>query len=592
MKRPRRILLALLAVMLSLHGWLGARASVEQRAAQTTAAPTTQPHATGSAFFTALPSGANVAIIRVEGELYDYTVDSFKRRADQAIKNGASVIVVELDTTGGLVTSALDLSRAIKNLPVPTIAWVNPIAYSGGIMVAAACNAILMAPASALGDCAPIVPGMNLSPTERAKALSPILTEFRDSAQRNGYDYTLFHAMCELGVEVSEIQNIRTGEHRLVSQGDYEIMVAGATPDAVRAAARTRTQSGNAAAQPSQPVSPLAPLLPNLSGAATANTPTIPTEELGGFMPEEATDADRAAWKDVRVVHDGKSLLTMHQNEAINVRLASGIVRDDADLQQFLSAATIARYNQSWTVGAAHWLTHPVVRGVLIVVMLLGAYIEFQAPGVSLPGAVAVIALLLLLVSPFLVGLGEVWHLIMFVIGLGLLIFELVMPHFGLIGILGIVLMLAGLILAVVPTSGSGPVPMPAPEMIGRLQQSFIWTCLAIICSAPGFWLITRYFGNIPVLNRLVLHNPVPAMDGGGWPATGQVSGGEALGHGTIKVGSTGRAVSNLRPSGRAEIDGQTIDVVTPGAWIEPGTPVRVVEVQGNRIVVEAERTT
>lgn len=50
----------------------------------------------------------------------------------------------------------------------------------------------------------------------------------------------------------------------------------------------------------------------------------------------------------------------------------------------------------------------------------------------------------------------------------------------------------------------------------------------------------------------------------------------------------TGTALTQLRPSGVAQINGQRVDVVTEGGLIERGTPVRVVAVEGARIVVRA----
>ncbi|HEY7805143.1 MAG TPA: NfeD family protein, partial [Orrella sp.] len=51
-------------------------------------------------------------------------------------------------------------------------------------------------------------------------------------------------------------------------------------------------------------------------------------------------------------------------------------------------------------------------------------------------------------------------------------------------------------------------------------------------------------------------------------------------------VGKTGAAVSTLRPSGIASIDGKRIDVVSDGEFIEPGESIRVDHVDGNRVVV------
>lgn len=600
MKRHTRLFLGLLLVMLAFHGWLSVGVHAGDAAPpreETPVPPVSQPGVIGSGLTTVLPSGATVAVIPIEGLIYDFTLESLKRRADRAQREGATLIVIELDTPGGVVTSALDISTAIKNLPVPTVAWVNPKAYSAGIMIASACNAIVMAPASATGDCAPIVPGASLAPTERAKALSPILAEFRDNARRNNYDYAIFHAMCELGVEVYKVEHTTTGETRLVNQGDYQIMVQGATADSVRSAARARAQGIIASSPPPQPQPQQpAPVLPAIPGLPGSNTPqpqpgstVFSIEELGGFMPETATDADRGAWKLVKVVHDGKSLLTVHQNEALDIGLAKSIVRNDAELQQFLSSNPVIRYSQTWSEDLAGWLTHPAVRAVLILLLLLGAYLEFQSPGVGLPGAVAALALIILIVSPFVIGLAEIWHLIMFAVGVGLLVYELITPGFAVFGISGIILIIAGLVLAVVPTSGQGPVPMPAPEMISRLQDSFIWTTIALIAALPGFWFITKHFGSIPVLNRLVLNETLPAANDPAY-AHERVSGAEALGAGTIQTGDTGRALTELRPSGRAQIKNMAIDVVTSGAWIGQGTSVRVIEIEGNRIVVEAIR--
>lgn len=52
-------------------------------------------------------------------------------------------------------------------------------------------------------------------------------------------------------------------------------------------------------------------------------------------------------------------------------------------------------------------------------------------------------------------------------------------------------------------------------------------------------------------------------------------------------VGREGISVSALRPAGAAEIDGQPMQVISKGTLIDAGTPVRVVDVSGNRIVVE-----
>ena len=66
------------------------------------------------------------AIVRIEGKIDDYNRDTFFRRFNQAKAAGAKVVIVDLDTYGGLVTSGLDISRFLKSqtdvTPSPTSA--------------------------------------------------------------------------------------------------------------------------------------------------------------------------------------------------------------------------------------------------------------------------------------------------------------------------------------------------------------------------------------------------------------------------------------------------------------------------------------
>ncbi len=195
--------------------------------------PPAQPPVRAAAAISGLASGAYVAVVPIRGDIYGFTLDSLKRRVDRALQGGATLIVVELDTYGGTLRSALEISKYLKKLPVPTVAWVNDKAYSAGTLIASACSQIVMSPASTIGDCAPIVPTKEMSLTERNKALSPLVAEFLDSAAMNGHPGALLHATCEWGVEVYEVEHQATGRRQMVSQLDYKVMVEGADPNTV-----------------------------------------------------------------------------------------------------------------------------------------------------------------------------------------------------------------------------------------------------------------------------------------------------------------------------------------------------------------------
>lgn len=518
----------------------------------------------------ALPAGAQVAIIPVQGMIYDFVLESLQRRIDRAVQGGADVIVLELDTYGGVVTSAIEISKYLKGpqVPVPTIAWINTKAYSAGIMIAAACDMIVMADASSTGDCAPIVPGQDMEATERAKAFSPIASEFDDSARRGGYDYATFHAMCVLGVRLHLIEHKETGERRVVNQIDHALMT-GNPADMAEIEKRTTTLGAD-------------------------------QDEIAPAERQVASDADLGAWRSVTtlpsgapspdgLIHSGRALFTPGNVLAQDIGLSKTTVSNQVELQQFLQAASVTVIPQTWSENLAGFLTSPVVRGVLVLALLLGAYIEFQTPGFGMGGIVAITALVCLLGAPFIIGLAEIWHILLFAAGLALLVIELLtMTTFGLLAVLGLGMMLTGLVLAIVPTAGSGPIPMPAPEFIDRLVASLGITLLALIASLIGIAFLTRFFGNLPGFSRLVLRDEQPALATGA-AVIGPVAGDEVIGHGRIAAGMTGRVSgTGLRPAGRAEIGGEAVDVVSEGAFLDPGTRIQVKEVRGNRIVVEA----
>ncbi len=565
-----------------------------------TTPPTTQPGGGG----VAVPfAGGRIGIVLIQGEIYDFTVGSVQRRTQQAIDDGADIIVYELDTPGGYMTSAMAISKYIKSLRgegVSTVAWVHPNAYSGGTLIAAACDTIVMSPASSMGDSAPITGLGNLAPTERAKALSPLLSEYKDSARQNGYDYAVLHAMCVLGVDLYLIRNPETGERVVVNQVDYDWMVnARETPVALPGSV-----GGGPGIFGPGPVSMPPMPVPGGGGGGTSGGGggggVTAIEAEGGVVRVVGTDADRGKWVPVETlpgggnapggrVHEGSLLFTPDQTLAAAIGLSSATLRNEAEVQRHFAASGVQRYDRTWSENLADFLTNGWVRAILIVMLLVGLFIEFQAPGLGIGGLLALVATAILFGAPFLIGLAHWWHILLFIAGLVLLVIELAFtPTFGLLGILGLLMAFAGLVLAVVPT-GTGPGwagQVPATQMWGAMVRSSLWTLLAVILGGVAFFFLAKHYGSVPLLNRLILQDAEPTGPG---PAA-HVSGDDAVGGRIgVAVGDAARVTGGgLRPSGRVQLgDGRVVDVVAVTGYIEPGTAVSIIEVRGNRIVVE-----
>ena len=84
----------------------------------------------------------------------------------------------------------------------------------------------------------------------------------------------------------------------------------------------------------------------------------------------------------------------------------------------------------------------------------------------------------------------------------------------------------------------------------------------------------------IPFFNRLVLTSSETSQSG--FVISPQPAGNSSA------VGMKGKALTVLHPTGKIEVDNNTLDVVTDGEYIEKGKIVEIIEISGNRIVVKA----
>lgn len=345
-----------------------------------------------------------------------------------------------------------------------------------------------------------------------------------------------------------------------------------AAPSAADAAEATGPDAAEAPAETAHPSDPS-----NADNANSAQTAEQPTEDGG-------------AWRIEKQVLEAKTLLTMLTDEAIEYSFAKAEVNNETELLEHLGLpdAEIRRLSSNWSEDLVAWLTSPFIQGLLTIVLLMGLYSEMQAPGLGLAGGIAIVAAAILLGAPYLAGLAQTWEILIIVAGLILLAVEVfVIPGFGVAGISGMVLMFAGMVLIFVPEE-PGPGFLPTlPGTWDALGTSVLTVLIAGILSLVGIALLTRYFGNIPVLNRLVLQEDqtrqtaaAPSTTSAGVGGSG---GGESAG---VAVGDEGRAMGDLRPVGRAEINGQVLDVITASSWIEHGQKLRITEIRGNRIEV------
>lgn len=159
-----------------------------------------------------------------------------------------------------------------------------------------------------------------------------------------------------------------------------------------------------------------------------------------------------------------------------------------------------------------------------------------------------------------LVGTGTWVTFLLFLAGIFLLILEIFIPDFGLIGITGVVLLGLGYL-------------SNQNDLWGSLLDLGLAIVIAVV---TAYILLKKGYTFLPGKSSLILGTALE----------------KNRGYSTAKdyslfLGKTGTASTTLRPSGKADIDGQMLDVVSDGAIIREGSRVQVIHVEGIKIIVK-----
>lgn len=285
------------------------------------------------------------------------------------------------------------------------------------------------------------------------------------------------------------------------------------------------------------------------------------TAELRGRDPRIA-----AAMVDARVdipglVGEGE-ILTLTAQQAKTHGYAAFLARNRSEvLARWWPEAKVVELRQTPAEQVARFATQPAVAPLLLTLGFLGLLFELFSPGFGIPGLVGLLSLALFFGSHIIAGFAGWEVLALFVLGIILLAVEAMVPGFGVFGLAGIASIVGSIILA-----------------SADLQQALTSLSMALVSSLFLVVIMARYFGRRGLWRRLTLA-----------VAQGRDAGYLAPSDQAALVGRTGRAITPLRPAGAAEIDGERIDVVTEGSFIPAGASLRVVKIEGTRVIVRVE---
>jgi membrane-bound ClpP family serine protease len=315
---------------------------------------------------------------------------------------------------------------------------------------------------------------------------------------------------------------------------------------------------------------------PDLELFSFQNTKTGEVRYLSNEERAELKDKD--AWRQVARIKAAGEPLRLSSNRAKELDIASHVVASfDEFKHTYGFTRDIRTAEPNWALELIEALSSPGLAVLLLVVGFVGIYIELHAPGLGAGGFVAFLAFLLFFWSQVLHGTAGWLEVLLFVGGLFLLLLELlVLPGFGIFGLGGGAMILVSLILA------SQTFVLPRTEsQLAELRHSMTIVAAAMVLVIASSIALRRYLPKAPVLRTLLLAPPAEEdlVD---------LDYRESLADYSHLVGHRGVAATNLMPAGKADFDGDLVDVIADGMPIDRGTPIVVVKARGNRVVVRA----
>ncbi|WP_133554368.1 NfeD family protein [Algoriphagus boseongensis] len=399
-----------------------------------------------------------------------------KMALDEAKQAEADLIIIEMDTYGGIVTDADEIRTALLESEIPVYVFINKDAASAGALISIACDSIYMAPGASIGA-ATVVNGTD-GAAAPDKYQSYMRSMMRSTAEAKGRDPKIAEAMVDEKIEIEGV-----------------------------------TEAG--------------------------------------------------------------SVITFSVSEAIKFGFCDGefdSIESILEAKGFEEAEVLA-YQEGMIENIISFFLSPAISGVLILIIIGGIYFELQTPGVGFPLLAAIIATLLYFIPYYLNGLAENWEIIVFGAGIILLALELfVIPGFGIFGVLGIVCILAGLVLGMLPNQDFNFDFVPASQLFAAL----LTVILAALASVGlVFWLT-------PKVNQWGAFRAVTLAT-----TQNRSEGYTSSFYSDDLLGKTGKVHSRLRPSGKIEIDGEIYDAYSRGEFLDQGEEIVVISTEGTSLKVK-----
>ena len=431
------------------------------------------------------PSKTLVYVFDIKEQIAPPVWRTTQKSFEEAVILGADIIIIHMNTYGGMVNIADSIRTKILNSKIPVWVFIDNQAISAGALISIACDSIYMRPGANIGAATVVDQSGQQVPD---KYQSFMRSTMRSTAEAHGKD------------------TIISGKDTIY-RWHRDPKIAESMVD------------------------------PRL------------------YVPG---------------VSDSGQVLTLTTEEAVRVGYCEGIA---ASIPEVLERAgveeyEIKRYEPRGLDRIINFLLNPVVHGLLIMIVIGGIYFELQTPGIGFPLIAAVIAALFYFAPLYLEGLAENWEIILFILGLVLVGLELfVIPGFGIAGIAGIVLVVAGLTLSMIDN-----VVFERPDVSGInvllralfivIGSGFLSFVLSIYISQKLF--TSHVFGDLALFATQEKEKGYESVD----------IGLKAL------VGKEGIAQTRLMPSGKILVEDEIYEGQSLMGYIDKGEKIKIVKLE------------
>ena len=212
----------------------------------------------------------------------------------------------------------------------------------------------------------------------------------------------------------------------------------------------------------------------------------------------------------------------------------------------------------SWVKDITNVIVHPLVSLVLTCIIFLGFLYQLYSKKINMIGILASLSLLILFLGFLIKGDVNILSVILFAIGVLFVIIELFIVG-AVIGIIGIILISISIVML-----GNNLLLMLGNVIVALILSIIEWVVLVKI-----------FKKNIPFLDKVILKD-----------STNAESGFTSHDDRPHLVGKTAQTVTDLRPAGIIKLDDERIDAVSDGTFILRNRQVKILEVEGTRVVV------